>query len=150
MDEAMTDLARRLVASPRWRWMPGMLATADGWLGTPRVVDVDVDGTPDLWMYRGYSRGPMAAHSTGDTTAWGEVASDALPDLTDPATVGCLLALVREAWGDRNISVARATLGGWIAASSLGNSLRSRSRYFTGATEAEALVEALLFAEVLP
>ena len=23
-----------------------------------------------------------------------------LPDLTDPATLGCLLALVREAWGD--------------------------------------------------
>jgi len=23
-----------------------------------------------------------------------------LPDLTDPATVGCLLALVRDAWGD--------------------------------------------------
>ena len=25
----------------------------------------------------------------------------ALPDLTDPATLGCLLALVREAWGDK-------------------------------------------------
>lgn len=28
------------------------------------------------------------------------VFSDALPDLSDPATLGCLLALVREAWDD--------------------------------------------------
>jgi hypothetical protein len=27
------------------------------------------------------------------------------PDLTDPATLGCLLALVREAWGDPAMSV---------------------------------------------
>ena len=29
---------------------------------------------------------------------------DALPDLTDPATLGCLLALVREAWQDPTIT----------------------------------------------
>ena len=31
----------------------------------------------------------------------GDVRPHALPDLTDPATLGCLLALVREAWGTR-------------------------------------------------
>lgn len=31
--------------------------------------------------------------------------SSAFPDLTDPATLGCLLALVREAWGDPHASV---------------------------------------------
>jgi len=145
MDEAMKDLAPRLVASPRWRWMPGMLATGDGWLGAPRVVDVDVDGAPDLCMYRGYSRGPATAHSTGDTTAWGEVASGALPDLTDPATAGCLLSLVREALKDPEL-FARRELGGpgWVV-------IRTTiAMIIRGATEAEALVEALLHAQVSP
>jgi len=30
---------------------------------------------------------------------------DEIPDLTDPATLGCLLALVREAMGDQHICV---------------------------------------------
>ena len=30
-----------------------------------------------------------------------------VPDLRDPATLGCLLALVREAWGDDAMIVAR-------------------------------------------
>jgi len=42
-----------------------------------------------------------------------------LPDLTDPATMGCLLALVREAWGDPTIvTAATLELGGvrgWVA-----------------------------------
>ena len=42
----------------------------------------------------------------------------ALPDLADPATLGCLLALVREAWGDKGIHT-ECTLeedgqGGWV------------------------------------
>ena len=35
----------------------------------------------------------------------------ALPDLTDPATLGCLLALVREAWRDH--IVAKFGNGWW-------------------------------------
>jgi len=61
------------------------------------------------------------------------------PDLSDPATVGCLLALVREAWGDPALYVMRAggdeALGVWHAR--WGTSSRR------GATEAEALVVAL-------
>tara|TARA_Y100001963_G_scaffold25915_1_gene35210 strand:+ start:257 stop:571 length:315 start_codon:yes stop_codon:yes gene_type:complete len=49
-------------------------------------------------------------HADCGEAAWLWVADDGcewlpvegrLPDLTDPATVGCLLALVRDAWGDR-------------------------------------------------
>ena len=36
---------------------------------------------------------------------------DGFPDLTDPATVGCLLALVREAWG---AGVHLVPDGGWL------------------------------------
>lgn len=36
------------------------------------------------------------------------------PDLTDPATLGCLLGLVREVWGDPNVFLAPMfTLGAW-------------------------------------
>ena len=72
-------LARRLVACPRWRWMPGMLwsiGPQPGWVraSTGRVLSALEDGGP--------VRAPRSC----------------LPDLTDPATLGCLASLVREAW----------------------------------------------------
>ena len=36
-----------------------------------------------------------------------------LPDLTDPATLGCLLALVREAWGCRTAYFTHSH-GSWL------------------------------------
>ncbi len=64
--------------------------------------------------------------------------ADALPDLTDPATLGCLLALVREALRDPE-AFARREIGGpgWVV-------IRSNSvRLIRGDTEAAALVAAL-------
>ena len=69
----------------------------------------------------------------------------ALPDLDDPATLGCLLALVREAWGDVRIVCewhARergdGVQDGWWIVDESGSVLP-----FTGGHEAEALVAAL-------
>jgi hypothetical protein len=71
------DLARRAVACPRWRWLPGARAyyTNEG---------------PDFQR--------VVADDEGDGTI--EPGVEALPDLDDPATLGCLLRLVREAWDD--------------------------------------------------
>ena len=77
MTPELEALARRAVACPRWRWMPGTLARG--------VMP------PTLSWER-----LTAAERIGETRV--PVLRDALPDLADPATIGCLLALVREAW----------------------------------------------------
>lgn len=66
------------------------------------------------------------------------------PDLSDPATLGCLLALVREAWGDECACVLPVDYGPgdimWVCQLTAGGrSLTARH----WATEAEALVAAL-------
>lgn len=91
MTDEMQALARRAVACKAWRWMPGMRDT------TGIRVSRGVAETPEDAFYPGGIR-------DGDGRARPEqcvVAHDALPDFNDPATVGCLLALVREALGRR-------------------------------------------------
>jgi len=86
MTEQMLDLARRAVACKGWRWMPGMRTTE----GMRTIHD------PRLWPDR-----PCAIREgTWVDTAVPRPLGDHLPDLTDPATLGCLLALVREARGE--------------------------------------------------
>lgn len=62
-----------------------------------------------------------------------------VPDLDDPATMGCLLALVRDAWGDPLMQVTNAG-GGWVGFCPAPLWTDSDGPYDT---EAEALVEAL-------
>lgn len=66
-------LACRAVACRHWRWMPGMLTTY-----ATRVNSVTRNGSPEPRL-------------------GGLIEADPLPALDDPATMGCLLALVREA-----------------------------------------------------
>ena len=63
----------------------------------------------------------------------GQMMVGRLPDLTDPATLGCLLGLVRESWGRPGIvcTCLPSDAFGWLCVGEY------------GATEAEALVAAL-------
>jgi hypothetical protein len=121
MSAKLKTLSRRAVACPRWRWMPGMLS--DKGL---RVTRCDRDG-----YVVGYYE---------DLSYIAECVQGSLPDLTDPATLGCLLALVRKAWGQ---GVYLLPDGGWYVK---GARLQDGSTIGLGiraTTEAEALVAAL-------
>jgi hypothetical protein len=134
MTEAQVGLAKRAVACKGWRWMPGMLTTQG-----ERVVGESREawGTR-LWVSL------LGADSAGGVfvRSFCDSSGSCLPDLTDPATRGSLLALVREAWGDSEMHMALGAKG-WVW-------LTGESRVYdvvipinAGETEDEALVAAL-------
>ena len=130
MTDEQKALARRAVACRGWMWGPGMLD-----LFGRRVLCVWPDDLGIKW-----------SHIPENCVVRD---ADALPDLSDPATLGCLLALVREAWGcavitspDYDYDDDEARQGpnvvGWRAVETV--------RWMWvggGTTEAEALVVAL-------
>lgn len=97
------DLARRAVACRWWRWMPGMRAVGDlsEYSG---VVCAIVGGCVELALddretdEEGIDWHSQLHGSIGRIQVAGEMRTNHVPDLTDPATRGCLLQLVREAW----------------------------------------------------
>ena len=119
MTNEQTALSRRARACRGWRWMPGML-TDEG----RRVMRVWPDDLGIKWSHLLDNRVVRDA--------------DALPDLTDPATLGCLLTLVREAWVQDDL-VAFRFGEQWCTEVTPQEGLH----YVYGASEAEALVAAL-------
>ena len=74
MTDAELELARRLVASPRWRWMRGMICDFGSF----------VCGDDEYYIFT--DSGPKEKEKTSR-----------VPDLSEPATQGCLAAMLREA-----------------------------------------------------
>ena len=132
MTPAELALARRAVACAGWRWVPGMRSTCG------RIV---------------YAAGHVFAVGVyvGDQRvrpSCSALPHDALPDLTDPATLGCLLALVREAWGRDDIAATKNGRGPdsvWLIACT---GTPDRLLDIAEPTEAAALVAALEAANV--
>jgi hypothetical protein len=123
--EEIEELARRAVACKRWRWMPGMLSNKG-----LRVVRRDSDG----YVVGYYANQEYIAECVPGT----------LPELWDPATFGCLLALVRQAWG---AGVYLVPDGGWIVKGARLKNGATVNLGIVAKNEAEALVAAL---EVAP
>jgi hypothetical protein len=81
------ELARRAVASKRWRWMRGT-RLLDG-----RMIIKGQDG----------NNNNGCVYFAGDRQHTRVADIDGLPDLDDPATLGCLEARVLETYGSRSL-----------------------------------------------
>lgn len=79
MTEEELVLANTLAAHPKWEWRQAMLVVCDPHLPGTLVFRVGLD----------------------------EPAEADVPDLSDAATKGVLLAMVREAWGRLDIAVLK-------------------------------------------
>ena len=128
MTEAQTALSRRAVACKGWCWLPGMRTTKG-----ERVVGASREYFgARLWvsLLGSDSAGGVFVRSFCDSSG------SCLPDLTDPATLGCLLALVREAHGQTTLSPVSGGKRRWFLADYGTTALQ-------GESEAELLVAAL-------
>jgi hypothetical protein len=127
MTEAQVELAKRAAACKGWQWMPGMRT---------------INGRRLAVVFGASCTAAVLCDLRDDANSDTEELQGELPDLTDPATLGCLLALAREVWGDSEMHMVLGAKG-WVW-------LTGESRVYdvvmpinAGATEAEALVAAL-------
>lgn len=132
MTEEQVELSRRAVACTGWKWMPGM---ADQF--GRRVMQVYPDELGLRW-----------SHLLENTVVRD---ADALPDLTDHATLGCMVGLVRELYHapwklwDGHIEVRRdhQTLFFAMQFRHTPESFLEEVHVGSGSTEVEAWVAAL-------
>jgi len=110
-------LGQRAIACKHWQWKIGMSTSSN-----QRVIRIDSDGY--VLGYQSYIN-----YLT-------QVTQDTIPDLSDSATLGCLLVLVRAAWGDP-FAMLLGHQSGWHV------HIPRVDHDYDGDTEAEALVEAL-------
>lgn len=137
MDDAIAALAQRAVKCKAWRWLPGMLVVPDGGgagLRPHRMVGRHaIYDNLNIWCH------PDGFTTVDDGTQFAVWLDQCgVPDLSDPATLGCLLHLVREAWGE-NTGLAIDDDEGWWSVSTQ----NSDGLCFVGDTREQALVAAL-------
>lgn len=113
MTTDLETLARRAVACKHWKWMPGMRV----------MVPPKHDGSTGFSIRLGEYGYVPAPHE--------------YPDLSDPATLGCLLALVRERFPNATTNWGMVNRERRWAA----HHVRAGAYFYS--TEAEALVAAL-------
>ena len=115
MTNELEALARRAIVCPKWKWLPGMRVIREDGKGFNLACEVAASKVSVAWI----------------------------PDLTDPATVGCLLALVREAYRECKVWVMPRNVGFIVTVQARGGMGSGLLQTNFGTTEADALVAAL-------
>lgn len=98
LKKELNKLGKRAVACKGFRWMAGMkLLDSDDTCRLTFMADAyDEDGDEDRPLIKILHAAPI---DDGPGWGWPSKGSGWLPDLSDPATLGCLHALVKEATG---------------------------------------------------
>lgn len=147
-------LGRRAKRCTRWRWAPGMLVFA------PALRGVGAPETGPFYARLVSMGGSANANGREQWRGFGLVDLDSLhpetmlaPDFRDPATLGWLLALVRDAWPTAPATTARffyysperGSYSNWACTYWRPDDGPSRGAWIQahGETEIEALVAAL-------
>jgi hypothetical protein len=105
MTEEEISIAKRLVQSPNWEWTPGMLVLTTNNIGaiTPVRLMESIDNqqvaSTDISSVQPSGRKILPL---GYTQAYSWLNVDGLiPDLRDPATLGCIHHLIRKLWATK-------------------------------------------------
>ena len=151
----LETLARRAVACKHWKWMPGMavmrrdtddIVDADSGMSFV-ITEIRVTAAAFEFCEPRHHFVDVSTLLNDKTRSVGSMfTKDLLPDLTDPATRGCLLELVRKAWNQPSISTRYSEYQDrveWDVPTPVEQDRVRNMAFFTGATEAEALVAAL-------
>jgi hypothetical protein len=148
MTDEQIALARRAVACKGWRWMAGMVAIHPN-VSVSRVL------FGQGYSFVGAHRRELKTKSPSWWQGWsGQVQHSQygyagfehctpIPDLEDPATLGCLLALVREVWGKPAVSMFWGDYWQVVYTSDVEDGCAGHQHMGDGDTEAEALVASL-------
>ncbi len=123
--QTITSRATKCAA---FRWVDGMKTLKHGRVCGEKYLVISDHDEAGSWV-----------DCTDTLNDW----QQAIPDLSDPATLGCVTQLVREAWGDRDPYVVNDSghpRGPWFV---MTNHSDAAPCIASGATEGEALIKAL-------
>jgi len=115
MNGELKKIASELIKLDGFKWCPGMRAVHK-WFGSARVLCNSDGDTVDSYVIDATEDGPCVL-SFSDVGVCGPLEGNyslpILPDLSDPATIGCLLDIARNLWDDCGASVWCDKYGGW-------------------------------------
>ena len=146
-------LAQKFVNIPQWRWMPGMktlegdrvIASYNG--GETAYIDsLEPSYTQSYNLFPpeldAIGEIPEPGTHIGREFSFRKLSEDQLPDLSDPATMGCIVSLLRVTFGS-NTASATKDYTGWVVDVESDGVIPSALPYRP--TEAEAIYAAFVY-----